>query len=93
MRMFNPPHPGLQLKEYLDNTDSSITQIAKQLGVTRVCLSRIINEKSAITPEMALRLSQLLPNTTPKLWLGMQADFDLWQLEQRATFHIEPLFT
>ena len=43
MRMFNPPHPGLLLKEYLDNTDSSITQIAKQLGVTRVCLSRIIN--------------------------------------------------
>ena len=93
MRMFNPPHPGLLLKEYLDNTDASITQIAKQLGVTRVCLSRIINEKSAITPEMALRLSQLLPNTTPKLWLGMQADFYLWQLEQRATFHIEPLFT
>ncbi|MCE3057197.1 anthranilate phosphoribosyltransferase [Aggregatibacter actinomycetemcomitans] len=51
------------------------------------------NGKASITPEMAVRLSELLNTTTPKLWLGMQADYDLWQIEQQHTvFNIQPLF-
>lgn len=91
MRMHNPPHPGLLLKEYLDGY--KITDVAQRLGVSRVTLSRIVNGKAAITPDMALRLSQLLTNTTPNLWLNMQNKYDLWQLEQRPTdFNIQPLF-
>lgn len=91
MRMHNPPHPGLLLKEYLDGY--KITDVAQRLGVSRVTLSRIVNGKAAITPDMALRLSQLLTNTTPNLWLNMQNKYDLWQLEQRPThFDIQPLF-
>lgn len=90
MRMYNPPHPGLLLKEYL--TEMSVTNAAKQLGISRVALSRILNGKASISPEMAVRLSKFLTNTTPKLWLGMQADYDLWQIEQNQSFDITPLF-
>ncbi|VTM24248.1 HigA family addiction module antitoxin [Aggregatibacter sp. HMT-949] len=90
MRMHNPPHPGLLLKEYLEGY--KITDVAKRLGVSRVTLSRILNGKAAITPEMALRFSRLLTNTTPNLWLNMQNNYDLWQVEQNQHFSISPLF-
>ncbi len=89
MRMYNPAHPGEILKEYIEGF--SITEVAQKLNVTRVALSRIINAKAAISPEMALKLSQLL-KTTPEFWLTMQANYDLWQTEQRTHFTIEPLF-
>lgn len=93
MKMFNPPHPGLLIKEYIEGFDSNITEFAEKLGITRVTLSRIINGKSGIMPEMALRLSKLLPNTTANLWLGMQAEYDLWQTEQKTEFNILPFTT
>ena len=90
MRMYNPAHPGLVLREYIEGI--SITEIAKRLGVSRVALSRIVNAQAAISPEMAVRLSKLLTNTTPNFWLGMQSAYDLWQIENSKTFSIVPLF-
>lgn len=90
MRMFNPPHPGLLIKEYIEGFESNVSVFAEKLGVTRVTLSRIVNGKSSITPEMALRLSKLLTNTTASSWLNMQSDYDLWQAEQKADFDIQP---
>ncbi|WP_144641024.1 HigA family addiction module antitoxin [Bordetella genomosp. 13] len=78
MRMFNPPHPGEVLREYLG--DLSVTEAATHLQVTRAMLSRILNGHAAISAEMALRLSQAL-GTSADLWLGMQAQYDLWQAE------------
>lgn len=89
MRMHNPAHPGEVLKEYIEGF--SITEVAQKLNVTRVALSRIINRKAAVSPEMALKLGKLL-KTTPEFWLTMQANYDLWQAEQRTEFNIEPLF-
>jgi addiction module HigA family antidote len=51
--------------------------LAKILGVSRKTISKIVNERGAITPEMALRLSRAF-NTTPDLWLGLQQEYDLW---------------
>ena len=82
--MYNPAHAGEILKEYLG--DTSITEAAKKLGVTRTTLSRIINGKQAVTADMAIRLSKLLPNTTPKFWLGIQEGYDLWQAKQRNNY-------
>lgn len=82
--------PGLILREYIEGYN--VTDIAKRLGVTRVTLSRILNGKAAISPEMALRLSSLLNTTTPQFWLNMQSQYELWQLEQRSKFDIQPLF-
>jgi addiction module HigA family antidote len=76
MRMFDPPHPGSVLREYLGTT--SVTAAAKHLGVTRAALSRILNGNAGISAEMALRLSDAL-GTSPELWLGMQSQYDLWR--------------
>lgn len=79
-RMHNPPHPGALLQECLVGV--SITQAAAQLGVTRAYLSRILHGRSAISADMALRLSDLL-GTSAELWLGMQSAYDLWQASQK----------
>lgn len=80
MAMFNPPHPGTVLKEYLGNV--SVTIAADHLGVTRAALSRILNGNAGISADMALRLSDAL-GTTPELWAGMQAQYDLWRASKR----------
>ncbi len=73
-----PAHPGRILRNHhLTPLDISITDLAKILGVSRKTVSKIVNEKGAITPDMALRLSRAF-NTTPDLWLGIQQDHDLW---------------
>lgn len=78
MRMHNPPHPGLVLKDGLG--EINITEFAKNLGISRVTLSRILNGKQGITAEMSLRLSRAL-GTHDDFWLKMQMQYDLWQAE------------
>ena len=80
MRMFNPPHPGTILREYLGST--SVTDAAAHLGVTRAALSRILNGSAGVSAEMALRLSDAL-GTSPELWAGMQSQYDLWQASKK----------
>jgi addiction module HigA family antidote len=91
--MHNPPHPGTVLKEiYLKPTKTSVTEIAKHLEVDRKTISRIVNARSSITAEMALRIGRLL-RTSPEMWLGMQQDYDLWQASnayQKSISHIQP---
>lgn len=72
--MYDPPHPGSVLREYLGNL--SVTEAARHLGITRAALSRILNANAGISAEMALRLSEAL-GTSPDLWIGMQAKYDL----------------
>ncbi len=80
--MFNPPHPGSVLKDAVRGLKLTVGEAAKRLGVDRVSLSRVLNEKAAVSVEMALRLAKAL-NTSPDLWLGMQQSYDLWQAKQR----------
>jgi addiction module HigA family antidote len=78
--MFNPPHPGHVLRDYLGKV--SVAETARHLGITRAALSRILNGHAGISAEMALLLSDAL-GTTPELWTGMQAQFDLWKASKR----------
>ncbi|MDQ8952439.1 HigA family addiction module antitoxin [Acinetobacter rudis] len=87
--MFNAPHPGELLKEYLDGT--SVTNAAKALGVTRANLSRILNGHTGISADMAIRLSIAL-ETTPDFWLNLQTQHDLWLASQQERPDIYPLF-
>jgi addiction module HigA family antidote len=80
MRMHNPPHPGSVLRDYLGAM--SVTDAARHLGVTRVALSRILNGAAGISADMALRLAEAL-GTSPDLWIGMQAQYELWQASKR----------
>lgn len=59
MKMFNPPHPGLVIREdVLPDLGLSVTEAANQLGVSRVTLSRVINGRAAISADMAIRFAQ-----------------------------------
>lgn len=83
MPMANPVHPGEIIKEVcLEALELTITDAAKHLGVTRQTLSDLVNCKSGVSPEMALRLSQAF-GSSPEAWLGMQTAYDLWQVRQR----------
>ena len=82
MLMHNPPHPGKVLKELcLEPLGLTVTEAAKGLGVSRKTLSTILNGKSGISPEMAVRLS-IAFNTSSESWLNQQSQYDLWQAEQ-----------
>lgn len=90
-RMFNPPHPGEILKEdVLATLNLNVTEAARQLGVSRVTLSRVLNGKAGISAGMALRLAQWLGHT-PESWLGMQMEYDLWQAKQKPLPTVERL--
>jgi addiction module HigA family antidote len=81
--MFNPPHPGLTLRDdVLPALGLTVTAAAEQLGVSRVSLSRVLNGHAAISPEMALRLEAWLGKERggdARLWLGQQMACDVWQ--------------
>lgn len=93
MKMYNPPHPGEIIKVlWLDPMGVSITDAAQAMGVSRKTLSKIINGKARVTPEIAVRLSIAL-GSSAESWLGHQAAYDLWQIEQhRDEMHVAPLF-
>jgi addiction module HigA family antidote len=79
-----PTHPGGILKRhYIEPLSLTVSQIAKDLGISRKTVSRIVNERGPITPDMALRLSKAF-DTTPELWLNLQTKYDLWVAEQKC---------
>ncbi len=79
-KMHNPAHPGEILREWLPE-EMTVTQAAKELQISRVTLSKVLNGKAGITATMALRLSAWL-GTTPDVWLGVQTQWDLWLAKQ-----------
>ncbi len=83
-KMKNPPHPGRIIRhECLEPLDLSITKAADILGVSRLTLSNLVNGKNGVSPEMAIRLSKAF-GSSPEVWLGLQMDYDLAQVEKRA---------
>ena len=90
-RMHNPPHPGEILKDtVLADSGISVTTFAKNLGVSRVTLSRVVNSKAAVSADMALRLAAALGGSAES-WLQMQVAFDLWQAAKKRRPKVQPL--
>ena len=84
MTMNNPPHPGEFIREtYIEPFGISIRSLAENLDVAPSTLARIVSTHSAISPEMALRLSKAL-GRSPESWLAMQHNYDLWQAKKSA---------
>jgi addiction module HigA family antidote len=78
-----PTHPGAILREdVLPALGLSVSEVAQHLGVTRQQLHRILAERAAISPEMAIRVGKLCGNG-PELWIGMQQAYDLWHAQQK----------
>jgi antitoxin HigA-1 len=85
MPMKNPPHPGLHVRnDCLEPLKLSVTEGAKVLGVSRQALNNLVNGKSGISPEMAVRLSKAFGGS-PAVWLKMQLDYDLTQIARTAS--------
>jgi addiction module HigA family antidote len=83
MALYNPPHPGELLWSLcIEPLGLTITAVAKSLGISRKTLSEVINGKSSITPEMAIRLS-LAFNNKPEMWLNHQQQYDLWKARNK----------
>ena len=81
-RMHNPPHPGETLREdILPALGLSVTEAAEQLHVARATLSRVLNGRAAISPEMALRIEGWLGvenGGSADGWISMQSAYDMW---------------
>lgn len=89
--MHNPPHPGGILKcDVLDPLNLSVAEAARRLGVSRASLSRIINGKATMSPDLALRLEKAGVSTAHAL-LAMQTNYQLWQAMQRPQPTVRPL--
>jgi len=84
----NPPHPALKIRDdVLPALGLTVSEAARQLGVTRAALSRVINARAAISPAMALRLEAWLGadrGGRADLWLAEQAAYDLWQARRAS---------
>jgi len=79
-----PTHPGVIFRaHHLIPLGLGISEAAKKLGVSRKTLSKIVNQRGAVTPEMALRLVQGF-STTPQLWLNLQQAYDLSQAQRQT---------
>ena len=81
---FAPAHPGELLRDaVLPALKISVTAAARHLGISRQVLHRILAEKLAVTPAMAVRLGKFCGNG-PSLWLSMQRAHDLWVAEREV---------
>ena len=86
-----PTHPGAVLREdVLPELGMTQTEFARRLGVSRLTVNELLNEKRAVSAEMAARLGKLL-DTTAESWLDMQNALDLWEVKQERLEKIHPL--
>ena len=88
LTMHTPPHPGETLREdVLPALGLTVTEAAAQMGVTRAALSRVLNGRAAISPQMALRIEGWLGvenGGRADVWLAQQIAYDLWQARKRG---------
>ena len=83
-RKRQPTHPGGILKRhYVEPLSLTISALADDLHVSRKTVSKIINERGSITPDMALRLSKAF-DTSAELWLNLQTNYDLWNAASKS---------
>lgn len=84
-----PIHPGtVLLKDVLEPRNINITDAAKMLGITRKTLSEFVNEKSSLSPEMAIRIAKAT-NTSPESWMTMQMKLTLWIAMQHEPENVQ----
>jgi len=92
MSMHNPAHPGEVLKQLvIEPLELTITDASEHLNISRKTLSKVLNARGAITPEMALRLELVFKKPSADHWLRLQNAHDLWQARQHSKqLHVQP---
>lgn len=85
------PHPGQTIKAMVfDPMDLSVTEAAERLAMSRVALSRVLNGKAGISPDLAIRL-EMAGVSTAAFWMGLQSNHDLWLARQHEQPRVLPL--
>ena len=80
------PHPGLMIRdEVIGALGLNVTDAARKLGMSRVALSRIVNARAGISPDLAIRL-ETAGISTARFWMALQMNYDL----ARARNHPQP---
>ncbi|MBR0682225.1 HigA family addiction module antidote protein [Roseomonas eburnea] len=88
-----PAHPGAVLRDdVLPALAVSVTEAARELGISRQTLHAILAERAPVTPDMAVRLGKWCGNG-PHLWLAMQRERDLWEASERLAETVEGIPT
>ena len=92
IKQFNPPHPGAVIRRvYIEPFNLGSNEVARQLQVSPSTFNRLLNEKSDISPVMALKLSKVL-GRSPESWLAMQDNFDLYHAREKLDLNdYEPM--
>jgi len=92
MSMFNPAHPGEIIKGLvIEPLGLTITDVASHLDVSRKTLSKVLNARGSVTPEMAVRLELAFGKPSADHWLRLQNAYDLWQTrQQKESLHVSP---
>ncbi len=82
--MHNPPHPGgIVKRQCLEPLGLSVSRASEGLAVSEAELSDLVNERTGVSADMAVRLSKAF-GSSPETWLGMQMAYDLWHAEKRV---------
>ncbi len=85
-----PTHPGnVFLEDVMKPRNLTVTEAARLLGVSRKALSEFVNEKAALSPEMAIRISKAT-GTSVESWMNMQQKLTLWQAMQNEPDNVIP---
>ena len=91
--MHNPPHPGIFLNEtVIKPLAIGVTETAQRLGMSRTALSRVLNGKAGISPDLAVRLERA-GQSTARFWVNLQANYDLWRAMNRRQPEVSLLKT
>lgn len=90
MTLQNPPYPGgIVMRQCLEPLGLTIAEAAKELGVSQQTLSDLINERTSVSTDMAIRLSKSF-GSNAETWVGMQTAYDRWQAHNRISLCIKP---
>jgi addiction module HigA family antidote len=93
MMIHTHPHPGEMLKELVfDDLGISVTEAAERLAMTRPSLSKVLNGRAGISPNLAVRLEKAGVSTA-RFWINLQANYDLWRVMKQKQPPIRALYT
>jgi len=95
MAIHNPAHPGEILRELIiEPLELTIIDVAEHLNVSRKTLSKVLNGRGSVTPQMALRLELAFKKPSADHWLRLQNAYDLWgSRKKEAALHVQPFFS
>jgi addiction module HigA family antidote len=80
---FEPAHIGSFIRDMVIPETITVSEAARHLGVTGPALTKLLDEKTSLSPEMALRIEKVFGIRMDTL-LKMQVRFDAWQMRRRA---------